>query len=240
MKINKHKKIGEIVSENIKAAHVFKRYNIDFCCGGGTELYKVCKKNKIDYSKIKSELSAVNKIRKKYDYDKWDLDKLIDHIINYHHKYVEESIVYIREYGRKVSKVHGHHYKEVIKIDKAFNELANELINHMNKEEIILFPYIKRLNHAKKDIEIERNFNFRSVINPINMLEYEHKYASQILKTIKKLSNNYIAPSKSCNTHKAFYSKLEEFEKDLFVHIHLENNILHPKAIELEKSLKYK
>jgi|SaaInlV_120m_DNA_2_1039728.scaffolds.fasta_scaffold00934_12 regulator of cell morphogenesis and NO signaling len=239
MKINRHKKVGEIVSENIKAAHVFKKHNIDFCCGGGKEIHKACKQNKIDYSKIKKELLAVNDVRKKYDYDSWDLNRLIDHIVDFHHKYVNESIIQIREYGKKVSKVHGHHYKEVIKIGKAFNELANELINHMNKEEILLFPYIKRLNDAKNDIEIEKNLVFRSVINPINMMEYEHKYASQIVKKIKKLSSNYKAPTESCNTHKAFYSKLEEFEKDLFIHIHLENNILHPKAINLERKLKY-
>jgi len=239
MKINRYKRIGEIVAENIKAAHVLKENKIDFCCGGEKEIYEVCKKKKINYSELKKKLISIDYPKKKFNYNSWDLNFLIEHIINVHHKYVKESITIIREYCRKVSRVHGHHYKEVVKIENNFNELAVELINHMNKEEVILFPYIKRLISIKKFKNIEPNPIFRSVINPIRMLEYEHKFASQILKYIKKDSNNYNPPKESCNTHRALYSKLEEFEQELFVHIHLENNILHPKAITLERTLKY-
>ena len=239
MKINRHKKIGEIVAENIKAAHVFKKNKIDFCCGGGKEIYEVCKKKKINYTELKKELISIGHPKKKFNYNSWDLNFLIEHIINVHHKYVNESITIIKEYCRKVSKVHGHYYKEVVKIENNFNELAVELISHMNKEEVILFPYIKRLNSIKKHKNVKPDSIFRSVINPIKMLESEHKLAAQILKYIKKDSNNYTPPKESCNTHRALYSKLEEFEQDLFIHIHLENNILHPKVITLEKTLKY-
>ncbi len=240
MKMNRDKKIGEIVAENIKTAHVFKKNGIDFCCGGGCKIHDACDKKKISYIKLKKELLSVEKPKKEFDYNSWDLNFLIDHIVNSHHRYIVESIPLIKEYCKKVSKVHGFNHKEIFKIEISFSELAADLINHIKKEEIILFPYIRKLNDLNND-----NNNscytpiFRSVINPIRMLEYEHKFAAQKIKEIKKITNDYSAPKGACNTFRALYSKLEEFDQDLVTHIHLENNILHIKAIDLERKLKY-
>jgi len=232
-----NKTVAEVVAENIKTAHVFKKYGIDFCCGGGIAIEKACKKKNIDYAKLKEELLNVDEAPKAYNYNSWQLDFLIDHILNVHHTYVEESIPLILQYSNRVAEVHGHHYTEVIEINKLFIEVANELTSHMKKEEVILFPYIKSLLYHKNE---EKSLNlppFGSIINPIAMMESEHELAGDVFKEIAKLTNNYTPPEEACNTFRALYSKLEEFEQDLHQHIHLENNILHPKAKLLEQEL---
>lgn len=234
MKIIDHKTVAEVVSENIKTAHIFKKHGIDFCCGGGITIDKACEKNKVDFSQLKTELLAVDEVPKAYNYNTWKLDFLIDHIVNIHHNYVEESIPLILQYSNRVAKVHEHHYEEVIEINKLFTDVANELAAHLKKEEIILFPYIKKLMKiAKGEISMSTP-PFGSVNNPIAMMEEEHETAGDIFKEIARLTNNYTPPENACNTFKALYAKLDEFEQDLHQHIHLENNILHPKAKQLE------
>ncbi|MCF6349450.1 MAG: iron-sulfur cluster repair di-iron protein [Flavobacteriaceae bacterium] len=236
MNITKDKTVAETVTENIKSAHIFKKYGIDFCCGGGVTIEKACAKKNIDYLILKKELDAIDIIvSNTYNYDNWNLSFLIDHILNIHHTYVEANIPLLIQYANRVAKVHGHHYTEVVEINNLFTEVANELMIHMKKEENILFPYIKQLVAAKKKGILSLEPPFGTVKNPIQMMEDEHENAGNIFKKIAKLSTNYTPPKGACNTFKALYAKLEEFEQDLHQHIHLENNILFPKAIELEK-----
>ena len=232
-----NKTVAEVVAENIKTAHVFKKHGIDFCCGGGITIDKACEKKDIDFSQLKDELLAVDEAPKAYNYNTWKLDFLIDHIINIHHSYVEESIPLILQYSNRVAEVHGHHYSEVITINKLFTEVANELASHMKKEEIILFPYIKKLLATKNSDEQLSTPPFGTVNNPIAMMEAEHESAGDIFKEIARLTNNYTPPESACNTFRALYAKLDEFEQDLHQHIHLENNILHPKAKQLEQDI---
>lgn len=236
MNITNQTTVAEVVTENIKAAHVFKKHGIDFCCGGGITIEKACVKNDVDYVVLEKELLDVdNEVSKVYNFDSWNLDFLINHIENIHHSYVAESLPIILQYAGKVAKVHGHHYTEVVEINRLFIELAKELAAHMKKEELILFPFIKQLVKAEKEGVKASPPHFGTVNNPIKMMEEEHETAGDILKTIAKLSNNYTPPQEACNTFKALYAKLDEFELDLHQHIHLENNILFPKAIKLEK-----
>lgn len=229
--------VASAVTANIKTADVFKKYGIDFCCGGGKTIQKVCLKNNIDANKLVLELQdAIDERQKTYDYANWELDFLIDHINTIHHTYVENSIPLILEYAEKVAKVHGHHYKEVVEVLDLFYEVANELTAHMKKEELILFPYVKKVNKAQKEKDVVSLPSFETVLNPIHMMETEHENAGELFKEIARLTNNYTPPENACNTFRALYAKLEEFEQDLHLHIHLENNILFPKAIELEKS----
>lgn len=238
MVISNEKTVADYVTENIKTAHVFKKYGIDFCCGGVITIEKACAKKNVDQSILEKELSEVDIVNDLIeDYNKWNLDFLMIYIENTHHTYVRESIPIISQYASKVAKVHGRHYKEVVKINELFHEKANELLAHMQKEEQILFPFIGQLVDIKKGKTTFNKPSFGSVINPINMMEHEHESAGDIFKEIAKLTNNYTPPVEACNTFKALYAKLEEFEQDLHKHIHLENNILHPKAIKLEKEL---
>jgi len=236
MNITEENTVAEVVTQNIKTAHVFKKYGIDFCCGGGITVEKACTKNGVDYAVLEKELNDVDeKVSKTFDYDSWDLSFLIDHILNIHHTYVEQNIPILIQYANKVAKVHGHHYSEVIEINELFMEVAQELTSHMKKEELILFPYVKQLVNSKKKGVSPKTPHFGTVNNPIQMMENEHESAGDIFKTIAKLSSNYTPPEGACNTFKALYSKLEEFEQDLHQHIHLENNILFPKSIQFEQ-----
>lgn len=238
MLVSNDKTVADYVTENIKAAHVFKKHGIDFCCGGAISIEKACEKNNVDQTILEKELSEIDKIVDTMkDFDNWGLDFLMVYIENIHHTYVRESLPLISQYANKVAKVHGHHYEEVVKVNKLFHEVANELISHMQKEEQVLFPFIKQLIDAKKGNKVYEKPPFGTVNNPIRMMENEHENAGNTLKEISRLTNNYTPPVGACNTFKALYSKLEEFEQDLHQHIHLENNILHPKAIVIEKQL---
>lgn len=232
------KTVAEIVTENIKTADVFKKNGIDFCCGGNVKVQEICAKKGVDYSKLKEDILNIGIAPKgSSDFNTWDLDFLTDYIINTHHKYVKEANELIIQYCDKVAKVHGHHFTETIEINKLFHEIANELNMHMQKEEQILFPFIKEIAKAKKEGVRLAPPPFGSIQNPINMMEMEHTDAGEILFKIKDLSNNHTPPEGACNTFKALYSKLEEYQNDLFQHIHLENNILFPKAIQFEQEL---
>lgn len=236
MVIHKEKKVADYVTENIKTAHVFKKYGIDFCCGGGITVAEACRKNQVDQHALEKELLEVDtEVDTMHDYDNWKLDFLIDYIINIHHTYVNESLPIISQYANKVAKVHGHHYTEVVEINRLFHEAANELLGHLQKEELVLFPYIKQLVVAEQKGNLEQLPPFGTVHNPIRMMEYEHENAGNIFKEIAKLTNAYTPPPGACNTFRALYAKLDEFEQDLHKHIHIENNILHPKAIALEQ-----
>ncbi len=234
MNISKENTVAAVVAQNIKAAHVFKKYGIDFCCGGGISIEKACAKKNVSYTDLEKDLNKIGEVDRAYNYDSWKLDFLIDHIENIHHAYVEESIPLILQYSNKVAKVHGAHYPQVIKINELFMAVAQELSAHLKKEELILFPYIKQMIQAKNQGVKAPAPHFGTVNNPIAMMHEEHENAGDVFKEIAVLTNNYTPPEGACNTFKALYAKLEEFEKDLHQHIHLENNILFPKAINLE------
>ena len=235
MEFNEKNTVASIVAENIKAAHVFKKFGIDFCCGGGRTIVDACKKNNVDINTLAEELKKIDQdVSTAVDFNKLSLNELIDYIVNKHHSYVVESIPLLLQYGEKVTKVHGHHYKELPRIYELLQMVVNELKEHMRKEELILFPFIKKLEGMKGGKEQWSKPSFVTVMNPIRAMETEHDSAGETFKKVAKLTNSYTPPKGACNTFKAYYSKLAEFENDLHLHIHLENNILHPKAMQLE------
>lgn len=232
--------IGELVKNDFRKAEVFKKYGLDFCCGGKKSLTKACNEKGLDVVQIEKELKEIDNASStipSQDYNSWELDFLADYIINTHHKYVTQANTVIFEYTQKVSKVHGDRHPEVIEIADIFMEIMNELNCHMMKEENMLFPYIKNLAISKRQKMEVHSPGFGSVQNPINMMEHEHEQVGKQLERIKELSNNFTPPSNACTTYRLSYAKLKEYQDDLFQHIHLENNILFPRAIELEKEL---
>ncbi|SRX55117.1 iron-sulfur cluster repair di-iron protein [Aequorivita sp. CIP111184] len=231
--------VADVVTENIKAAHIFKKYGIDFCCGGGISIKRACEKAKINPDILETELLSLDSVPDRAsDYNSWKLDFLTDHIINLHHGYVEESSPLLLQYSKRVNHVHGHHYTELGEIEILVKKVVQTLAAHMKKEELILFPFIKKLVKAEREGSEIPSIHFGTVENPIKMMEEEHEEAGEILRRIAVLSNNFTPPQGACNTYRAFYSKLDEFEQDLHQHVHLENNILFPKALNLEKILK--
>lgn len=229
--------IGELVAKDLRKAEVFKKFNIDFCCGGKKTLSQVCNDKQINIKDVESELEKLDSTSESVsqNYNEWSLDFLVDFIINTHHKYVKNSLPILLEYTAKVAKVHGKEHLEVVAIYDLFKEASDELNLHMMKEETILFPYIKQLVNEKNSVN--EGCSFGTVKNPIRMMEHEHDVVGNIFKTIRELSNDYTPPEDACTTYKLSYKKLEEFENDLHQHIHLENNILFPKSIKLESEL---
>lgn len=239
MELTPERTVADCVTENIKASHVFKKYGIDFCCGGGVSIEKACEKNGIDYTQLAEELLTINcNNGQEVDFNKLQLDQLIDHIVEKHHKYVENSIGILIQYSKKVAKVHGENSPELFEVSRLFQKLATELAAHLKTEEMILFPFIKKMVTAEKEGTGLKTLHFNTVENPITMMEIEHEEAGSILKRIAQLTNNYTPPAHACNTYKALFDKLDEFEQDLHEHIHLENNILHPRALKLERELR--
>lgn len=232
--------IGELVKKDFRKAEVFKKYGLDFCCGGKKTLNKACEEKGLDVVQIERELKEIDETANKMpsqDFNNWEADFLADYIVNTHHKYVTQANTVIFEYTQKVSNVHGDRHPEVVEIAKIFMEIMNELNCHMMKEENVLFPYIKNLAIAKRQKMGVGAPGFGTVQNPINMMEHEHEAVGKLFEQIKELSNDYTPPSNACTTYRLSYAKLKEYQDDLHQHIHLENNILFPKAVELENEL---
>ncbi len=236
MEMIKDRTVSEIVARNYKAADIFKKYNIDFCCGGGVTVVEACKRKDLNYEQVERELLAIeNDLSKTHDFNSWDLDFLIDFIIQTHHRYVKENIPLITQYADKVAKVHGQRLPETPKIRDLFYEIAEELTAHLQKEEQILFPIIKEMVMAKRHQLAMPMPPFGSIQNPIRIMETEHERGGNILKELRNLTSGFTPPEGACTTHRILYAKLDDFERDLHQHIHLENNILFPKAIKLEQ-----
>jgi len=235
----RNKTVGEIVKADFRAADIFTSYGIDFCCGGKISVTEACTDKGCDESKVLLEIEALQYQAGSaaHDFDSWKLDFLADYIINTHHQYVARAVPQILPLAQKVSDVHGDNHPEVVKINDLFQDLAEELTSHMQKEEMILFPNIKKLVAAEAAGGCDDGACFGTIASPISVMEAEHENAGVILKQMEHLSAGYLEPDDACNTFRVLYGKLKEFEADLHRHIHLENNILFPKAIELEQAL---
>lgn len=238
MNINNNTIIADVVADNYKTATIFKQYGIDFCCNGNRTIEEAATKKKMDVNTIINELLQTDtQNTSNNNYQNWSLDFLCDYIYQTHHKYVENKIPELLGYLTKIVKVHGDSHPELAEILQLFKESAGELTTHMKKEELILFPFIKKLAQAKTTNTTVTPPPFGTVENPINMMHEEHDTEGERFRTIAKLSNNYTPPADACNTYKVTFAMLQEFEEDLHKHIHLENNILFKKAIKLEKQL---
>jgi regulator of cell morphogenesis and NO signaling len=235
----KEETIGEIVTKDFRKAQVFKNFNIDFCCGGKKTIKEVCESKGIDITVLKRALEeVVDEVDTTgNNYQKWDIGFLTDYIINTHHQYVKDNTQFIMELANKVAKVHGEQHPELIKVAQIFTQVAMELISHLNKEEKMLFPFIKELAAVQRTGGTLPASAFGNVSNPIRMMELEHEEAGEALQTIREITDNFTLPSDACNSYVILYKKLNEYENDLHKHVHLENNILFPKSILTEQEL---
>ncbi len=239
METLKKKEIGQFVAEDFRTAAVFSEYGIDFCCRGNRPLDQVCEKNNIVLEDIleKLEISSTQVQHNVQAFNTWPLDLLATYVEKTHHKYIESKIPVLLQFLTKLCKVHGESHPELIEINSLFVAVAGELAQHMKKEELVLFPRIKKMVESIEENKPVEPAHFGTVQNPISMMEHEHDNAGQIFRDISKLSDGYTPPKDACNTYKVAFSMLDEFEKDLHLHIHLENNILFPKALKMEQKL---
>lgn len=233
------KTIGEIVAEDYRTAQIFKNHNIDFCCKGNRSIREACDAQKIDSGEIMKEIEDLQQQTTDgtSDYQAWPLDLLADYIEKKHHRYVEERIPMLKAYLDKLCRVHGNRHPELFEITEHFSACGGELAAHMKKEELILFPFIRKMVKTNPGDEIRQPY-FGTVENPIQMMMHEHDAEGERFRKIAALSDGYTPPDDACGTYRVTFSLLQEFEADLHLHIHLENNILFPKSVSLEKTLR--
>jgi len=238
MEITGEMSIGDIVKTNYTAAHVFEKYGIDYCCGGDSSLEKACSSEGVDTQLLIMQLEEAMKQEdrgSKY-IENLPLPTLCDYIVETHHQYVREKSGYILEKLQKLCDVHGGHHPELFKIRDMFNAASENLMLHMEKEETLLFPYIREMEEMKlHDNHIDTGAGNR--LAPIEELKAEHMVEGDRFRQIAVLTNQFQVPSDGCNTFEVTYRTLDEFVRDLHRHIHLENNILFPKSIILENEL---
>ncbi len=241
MNITKESIIGTVVTEDYRTAAIFEQQGIDFCCNGNRTIETACNEQAIDSGRLISNLEMVltAPIRKDgavSDYKSWPLDLLADFIEKRHHRYVAAEIPVIQSFLEKIIRAHGERHPELTEIKKLFDATAGELTTHMKKEELMLFPFIRKMVQAKQAGNNDVAAPFGTIQNPIRVMMHEHDTEGDRLRRIKELSNQYTVPADGCNTYRAAYFSMRAFEDDLHLHIHLENNILFPKSIELEQS----
>lgn len=231
--------LGQIAAKDLRKAQIFKKHGLDFCCGGKKTVKEACAEKGLDVATVEQELQQADKVpsSRPLPYNEWNLDFLADYIINTHHTYIRKNLPDIKTYANKVMRVHGDHHPELAKVNQLVEAVNAELTAHMHKEEQILFPYIKQLVSAKTHSQQFQRSPFGTVRNPINMMEMEHESVGNNLDGLRECTNNYSLPEDACASYSLLYRMLDEFEEDLHLHIHLENNILFPKALKLEKSL---
>lgn len=229
--------VGSYVAQDFRTAAIFNKYGIDFCCKGGRTLDEVCDKKKIRKADVEEELERLlsQKADNNIDFRQWPLDLLADYIEKTHHRYVEEKIPVLLQFLNKLCKVHGERHPELFAINELFIGCAEELSQHLKKEELVLFPFIRKMVDATITGRELDTPHFGSVQNPVAMMMHEHDGEGERFRKIAALTNNYTPPADACNTYKVTYAMLREFEEDLHKHIHLENNILFPSAIVLEQ-----
>lgn len=221
--------IGEIVANDFRAASVFKDAGIDFCCGGNKSLSVACKEKGTDVSYLIQQLDtlAQTPVSSAMNFKEWDLSFLSDYILNTHHKFVLKNLPELVFYTQKIANVHGDHHTELIEVASLFTRINEELLQHLKNEEEILFPAIK---------EAEKNSTSQvkeTIVSEITRMQGEHEFAGGAMDKINVLTNNYFIPEDACNTYRVSLKLLEQFEDDLHIHVHLENNILYPKALKL-------
>ncbi|WP_299578041.1 iron-sulfur cluster repair di-iron protein [uncultured Sunxiuqinia sp.] len=230
--------VGEIAKTHFQTVKVFDDYQIDFCCGGKESLERVCQEKSLNPGEVISRLEeAIQQPTNAPNFDSMELVDLIQYIINTHHSFVRETIPLLSRMLDKIEEVHGERHPEIIEVNAHFKESAGQLTMHMQKEEIVLFPLIEKLSQLKRETKTITISNNASVNNPINAMMQEHENEGARFEEIARLTQNYTIPQDACNTYRAAYETLHSFEKDLHRHIHLENNILFPKAALLEQEV---
>jgi regulator of cell morphogenesis and NO signaling len=239
MTFNSETKVNEIALSNPGARHILEDAGIDYCCGGGKSLQEACLHANVPATEILQRLRQNSKQVAPGEtlWTSAPLADLTKHIREQHHQYVRDAIPGLRALLAKIREKHGSNHRELGEIEKLFGDVAREMLMHMQKEEQILFPFIDALERAaNSNTMVELPF-FQTVKNPIYSMMKEHDSAGELMRQIRAASGEYKTPSDACTSYQAAYQGLKEFEKDLHLHVHLENNILFPRAVDLEAAV---
>jgi regulator of cell morphogenesis and NO signaling len=231
--------VRELALEIPEATRIFEKLGIDYCCGGEKSLQEACSASNLSVDEVLDSLDLAEQAARAKQKDRnWQTEPLADlvaHINGTHHKYTREEIARLGPLFDKVVSVHGKNHPELQHVRATFRGLAQELTTHMMKEEAVLFPYIVRMEEAVIQEEPVLPPPFGSVKNPVAMMMHEHDSAGEALRAIRQASAGYTPPGDACISYQTLYKALADFEADLHQHIHLENNILFPRAVEMER-----
>jgi regulator of cell morphogenesis and NO signaling len=238
MEINQNTKVGEIVRHNFSTARIFEAKNIDFCCGGDISLDEAAEKKGIDTGIL---LSEINTMLLEEDEDSKFIESLTltglsDYIMKHHHAYVSETIPFLLQKLQKLWEVHGENHPELQEVHASFHDAAANLSAHMKKEELVLFPYIRQIEKFQTEGG-SRPASLGLAREAITQMESEHSVEGERFMKLSDITDSYKVPPDGCNTFHVAYQTLEEFERDLHRHIHLENNVLFPRALQLENTI---
>src|SRR5947209_3315264 len=241
MNIYPTRTVRELALEFPNATRLFEKLGIDYCCGGGKSLQTACADAQVRLADVVGSLEKdtfqTACSGASADFKNQSLQEVIEHVVTRHHGYVRQEIPRLQQLFKKVTSVHGSKHPELADIQQHFQALAAELTTHMMKEEHVLFPYIAGMEQAFSQGTSARKPIFGTVSNPVHMMEMEHDSAGALLKEISAASGVYTPPENACFSYRTLYTGLKDFEADLHQHIHLENNILFPRAIALEEQV---
>lgn len=239
--IDDNSQVSDIVTRDYRTSAVFRKYGIEFCCAGRIPLKAACELNGIDKETIKQELNdAIRNIQipNSLDFNSWDINFLIDYIRNIHHAYLTRHIPEIADLVERFADEHKKKYAWLPDLLRSFRELKKTILPHLEHEEQVIFPYIRQIAHAYRYREPYAALLVRTLRKPVEeMMDREHEEIASYLHRARLLTSNYAIPVNACVTHKVCFLKLRELDNDLVQHTHLENNILFPRAIEMEKEL---
>jgi len=234
MQVVSERTVRDLASTNPGAARIFESFGIDYCCGGERSLAQACSAAKVSVEEVMHALEQTPAQKDDRDWQAASLAELIQHIVEKHHAYVRAEIPRLTDLIAKVARVHGQNHPELESIELSFQALAEELTLHLLKEERMLFPYIVQLEAAVKSGGRPAPAMFGAVQNPVRMMMMEHDSAGELLRRMRQVTKGYTVPEDGCMSYRMLYRALPEFEADLHQHIHLENNILFPRAVALE------
>jgi regulator of cell morphogenesis and NO signaling len=226
--MNKDISIGELVAMDFRAASVFKEAGIDFCCGGKMNIEEACNEKGIDQEGVRKKLADLETapVDSIHNFNEWELGFLCDYIVNTHHRFVLKTMPELVHYTEKIALVHGEGHQELSEVAELFSEINRELLQHLKNEEEVFFPaikeYLKTRSTGSKEV----------ILSQIKNLSAEHEFAGGAMDKINLITNGYAVPADGCNTYHVTFRLLQQFEDDLHVHVHLENNIVFPKALK--------
>jgi regulator of cell morphogenesis and NO signaling len=239
MSVTAEKTVRELATENFAATRVFEKLGIDYCCGGGQSIEQACRVANVRVDEVMKSIEEAGRSTPASPEDRqWQKEPLADlvaYIQDRHHQYTREEIARLKPLFEKICSAHGTNHPELLKMREIFGGLAGELTTHMMKEEMILFPYAIRLENAATQKGPAPSAPFGTVKNPVAMMVHEHDSAGEALRALRQASRGYTPPQDACLSYKTLFTALAVFEADLHQHIHLENNILFPRAVELER-----
>jgi len=240
-KIDASSFVTDIVTNDYRTAEVFRKYGIDYCCGGKWPLNVICESKALDPERLLDELENATRtlhVSNSLQFADWDIDFIINYIIYIHHHYLKRALPEIAEQLSNFASGHRDKYPELDELVILFERLAGEMIPHMKEEEEVFFPYIQQIAHAYKDKESYASLLVRTLRKPVeSLMQQEHESMGKILRRMRGLTFDYTPPHNACVKHVVTYSRLKELDSDFVQHLHLENNILFPKALAMEKDL---